>query len=201
MNPMTNYRPGHAIARAIIFVICLAAFLSLFGCSSGDGGGEGSYDTLGRPTGSWCYTTYGYDIAQYDDETMILLHPTLNEVGDFYAYIPFEEMVEEYKDVEACMVPGAQTPGPSIMFNSFEHFGFPFKLALYNYGSRTAWIDTDIHDHLPARNCISDREFLRHEFGHHILAENGEDSSHANRKFETCDAFGPKTCNGEYCKK
>lgn len=34
MNPMTNYKPGHAIARAIIFAVCLAAFLSLFGCAS-----------------------------------------------------------------------------------------------------------------------------------------------------------------------
>jgi hypothetical protein len=34
MNPMTNYRPGHAITRAIIFVVCLAAFLSLFGCTN-----------------------------------------------------------------------------------------------------------------------------------------------------------------------
>ncbi len=34
MNPMTNYSPGRAIARAIVFAVCLAAFLSLFGCAS-----------------------------------------------------------------------------------------------------------------------------------------------------------------------
>ena len=31
---MTNYSVGRAIARAIIFAVCLAAFLSLFGCAS-----------------------------------------------------------------------------------------------------------------------------------------------------------------------
>ena len=32
MNPMTNYSPGRLIAKTILFIICLAAFLSLFGC-------------------------------------------------------------------------------------------------------------------------------------------------------------------------
>ena len=34
MNPMTNHRPGHSIARAIIIMMCVAALLSLFGCTN-----------------------------------------------------------------------------------------------------------------------------------------------------------------------
>ena len=34
MNPMTNYTPGRLIIKTILFIICLAAFLSLFGCTT-----------------------------------------------------------------------------------------------------------------------------------------------------------------------
>jgi hypothetical protein len=51
MNPMTNYRPGRAIARAIIFVVCLAAFLSLFGCASAP---TGEPERIQLRSGQWC---------------------------------------------------------------------------------------------------------------------------------------------------
>jgi len=198
MNPMTKFRPGHSIARAIIIMVCVAALLSQIGCSSGSGDGDGSYDTLGRPTGSWCYTTHAYEYDQVDAETGLTLKA--NVENDNYSFIPFEEMVAEYKDLEMCVADN-NTPAPTVVFTSFNEYPFQLELALYYYALQTVFIDTDQEDWLPQRNCISDREFLRHEFTHHVLYLNGEDPGHTNPKFEQCEAFGYKTCNGEYCKK
>lgn len=171
-------------------IVCILA-----GCSSG--GGD-SYDDLGRPTGNWCLVTHGYEEAQFDDETNILLNPTISEVGNFYAFISFEEMVEEYKDVEACAAPEAMTPGPTVNFTSFNHLG-TYGLAFYTYATQGVYINVDENEG-PQRNCLSDRLFLRHEYMHHILHLNGESSEHSNPKFGQCNALGPKTCNGEYCE-
>ena len=110
-----------------------------------------------------------------------------------------KEMEAEYIDLEACMT-NTNTPGPIVEFTSFNDYPFQLELALYYYALQTVFIDTDVEDFLPLRNCISDREFLRHEFGHHVLYLNGVDPGHVNPKFAQCDALGPKTCNGEYCE-
>ena len=162
----------------------IAALALVGGCSAG---GDGALLTS-------CLDTYGYS---YDvvGETGLTLKATVPQ----YTYITFEEMEAEYKDVEACAA-NTNTPGPTVVFGSFKEHNFsPLRYALYYYAQMTAYIDTDIDDR-PQRNCISDRDFLRHEYMHHILYLNGEDASHNNRKFETCDALGPKTCNGEYCE-
>ena len=164
-------------------------FALVAGCSSG-GSGE---------TQSCFDIAYGYEYEQIDTETGLTLQPTISEVGSFATFISFEEMVEEYKDLEACAADN-DTPGPNIVFTSFNHVGFRLELALYYYAQQTVYIDTDHEEWLPTRNCISDREFLRHEFMHHVLYLNGEDDSHSNPKFEQCEALGPKSCNGEYCE-
>jgi len=169
--------------------------LLIAGCSAG-GDGE-SYDSSGLPTGVWCNTTYGYEYDQIDVETGLTLKANIE--NDNYSFIPFEAMVEEYKDLEMCVADN-NTPAPIVIFTSFNEYPFQLELALYYYALLTVFIDTDQEDWLPERNCISDREFLRHEFTHHVLYLNGEDPTHINPKFEQCDAFGYKICNGEYCE-
>lgn len=174
----------------------LFILLLLAGCPSG-GGSSGSHDSLGRPTGSWCYTTYGYEYDQVDAETGLTL--TANVENDNYSFIPFEDMVAEYKDLEMCVADN-NTPAPTVTFTSFNDYPFQLELALYYYALQTVFIDTDVEEWLPVRNCISDRKFLRHEFTHHVLYLNGEEPGHTNPAFERCDALGPKSCNGEYCE-
>lgn len=167
----------------------LVILLIVAGCSSYEGDGS-------------CVHTqrsYGYETDVYG-ETGLHLLPTITEIGSFASFISFDEMEAEYIDVEMCMA-NTNTPAPSINFTSFNHIGTSIEIAFYTYASQTAYIDTDQEDWLPTRNCISDREWLRHEFGHHILYLNGEDPGHENQKFTECSARGPKSCNGEYCEK
>jgi hypothetical protein len=171
----------HSHMRKAIFML----LAGIAGCSAG--GGD-------SPNSASCLTTYGYDTDQYSETGL-----TLRATTPHYSFITFEEMEAEYIDVELCAA-NTNTPGPDIIFDSFEAYNFPFTLALYYYAQATVYIDTDVHDYLPIRNCISDREFLRHEYMHHILYLNGEDPEHTNPKFEQCNALGPKTCNGEYCE-
>jgi hypothetical protein len=175
------------IVMTLAVMLILACALMLAGCSTGGGGSD--------PYGA-AYT-YAYD--QVDVDTGLVLKAN---GGEDYSFIPFEAMVEEYIDLERCMT-NSGTPGPTVQFINFDsndQYAFaPLKYALYYYAIQTAFIDTAIEDR-PQRNAISDREFLRHEYGHHVLYLNGLDDSHSNPLFEQCDALGPKTCNGEYCE-
>lgn len=154
------------------------------GCSGSDGETSCVYNQA----------TYGYEYDQISNTGL-----TLKATGNEYTFISFEEIEAEYIELEACVADN-NTPGPTVIFTSFNDYGFKLELALYNYAIQTVFIDTDQEDWLPIRNCISDREFLRHEFTHHVLFLNGEDTEHTNPIFERCEAFGYKTCNGEYCE-
>lgn len=167
-------------------ILPLSAILLIAGCTS-NGDGDG-------PDGRSCLATFAYEYDQVGSTGL-----TLTATGNEYTFITFEEMEAEYIDLEQC-VANNTTQGPIVTFTSFNAYPFPLELALYYYAFQTVFIDTDKDDGRPQRNCISDREFLRHEFTHHVLYLNGEDSSHANPKFQACDALGPKTCNGEYCE-
>lgn len=157
--------------------------LGLAGCSAG---GSGEYTS--------CYTTYSYDYEQVGATGL-----TLKPMDDEYSFLSFEEMEAEYIDLEACAA-NTNTPGPNVVFVDFKEAWPRYSRALYYYAILTAYIDTNPGEPPLERNCISDREFLRHEYMHHVLHLNGEDPSHANPKFAACDALGPKTCNGEYCE-
>jgi len=162
--------------KMIILVAALVA-----GCA---GGGDGEYSG-----------THSYEYDQYDVATGVTLKAN---TGNNYSYLTFEQMVTEYIDLEACMT-NTNTPGPTIIFQSFDHIGIG-GMAFYVYNSQTVYMNTDQEDWMPQRNHISDRKFLRHEYGHHVLWLNGLDESHENPLFEECNALGPKTCNGQYCE-
>ena len=166
-------------------IISLIVLGLIAGCSTG---GDGDRSCVHSQS------TYGYEYDQISSTGL-----TLKATVPQYTFISFEEMEAEYIELEACVADN-NTPGPTVRFTSFNHIGFTLELALYNYANQTVYIDTDVEDWLPTRNCISDREFLRHEFTHHVLYLNGEDPGHTNPKFVACEAFGYKTCNGEYCE-
>lgn len=170
------------ISNFVVLLVLAALLYSLTGCSAG--GGDSEYGAA-----------HSYEYDQYDPVTGITLKAN---TGDDYSFLTFEQMVAEYVDLEQCMA-DTSTPGPTITFTSFNDYGFQLEIALYYYAIQTVFIDTDHEPWLPIRNHISDREWLRHEYGHHVLYLNGLDDSHANPLFEQCSALGPKTCNGEYC--
>ena len=178
-------RAWSRITLNFIILLFIAALLLVAGCSGGTGSG---------PEGRSCLATFGYEYDQVSDTGLVL-----TATDNAQVFITFEEMEAEYIDVEMCAA-NTNTPGPRITFTSFSAYPFQLELALYYYALQTVFIDTDVESWLPMRNCISDREFLRHEFMHHILYLNGEEPGHTNPKFAQCDALGPKTCNGEYCE-
>ena len=182
MNPQTESKMLRGIVVALIFVWVIA---TIAGCSGGNGSG---------PDGRSCFEAFSYEYDQVSDTGLVLTASNYD-----YSFITFEEMEAEYIDLERC-VANNNTPGPIVTFTSFNAYPFQLELALYYYALQTVFIDTDVEPWLPLRNCISDREFLRHEFTHHVLYLNGEDPGHTNPKFAACDALGPKTCNGEYCE-
>ena len=160
-------------------IIPILACVLLVGCSAGGGDGES------------CLATYSYEYDQVGETGLTLL------TGD-YSFIPFEEMEAEYIDLERCAT-NTNTPGPYVQFMGFNDSLYnKWNLAIYHYAILTVFIDTD--PNVAQRNCISDREFLRHEYMHHVLHLNGEDADHTNPKFAACSALGPKTCNGQYCE-
>ena len=179
MNSNTESKILRGIVVAIIITFVVVTLAS---CSSGSNNEYGA--------------AHSYLDDQYDPVTGVTLRAN---TGDNYSFLTFEQMVAEYVDLERCMVDNT-TPGPTIIFESFDHIGTG-GTAFYVYVSQTAYINTDQHKYLPQRNHISDREFLRHEYGHHVLYLNGLDETHNNPLFVECSALGPKTCNGEYCGK
>ena len=166
-------------------IVSLLLLGLIAGCSSGSDGEQSCVFTQ---------STYSYEYDQISSTGL-----TLKATGNEYTFISFKEMEAEYIELEACAVDNI-TPGPTVVFESFNNSGSQIELARYNYATQTVYIDTDQEDWLPIRNCISDREFLRHEFMHHVLYLNSEDFEHTNPTFEDCEAFGYKTCNGEYCE-
>lgn len=159
----------------------LLPLILLAGCSAG-GGDDASCRDIAHE--------YGYDVV---GETGLTLLATTPDV----VFISFEEIEAEYIDLEACAT-NTGTPGPYIQLADFEQLLPGWSYAVYIFAHQTVYLDTN-PDRLLQRNCISDREYLRHEFMHHVLRMNGLDGSHANPKFSECNALGPKTCNGEYC--
>lgn len=181
------------IIMSLTVLVLMGSAMLLAGCSTGGGeNGQSCRDVM-----------HVYEYDQYSDTGLVL---KANIEGDNHAFISFKEMEAEYIDLEACAA-NTGTPGPTVQFLNFDsndqYSLYPLRYEVYYYAIQTVFIDTATEDR-PERNCISDREFLRHGFLHHVLELNGadprENSNHTHPTWTACEALGPKTCNGEYCE-
>lgn len=130
MNPMTQHRPLHSVARTIIIMVCVAALLNIAGCDNREANLNCSV---------YSQVAYSYEYDQVSSVTGL----TLKATGDEVTFISFEDMDAEYIDLEAC-VANTNTPGPTIIYTSFNEYGFRLELALYYYALQTVFIDTDL---------------------------------------------------------
>lgn len=103
-------------------------------------------------------------------------------------YMTFEEMVQTYKETLECVGLGTDIPGPSVRFMSFSEANLTGAWGYYASVGEIVMVDTDEHTGLN-RDCLSDRQTLRHEFIHHILHKSGFDDEsmrHVHSAFPKC---------------
>lgn len=121
----------------------------------------------------------------------------------------WNEMVKYYDEILSCAVSKAEgtvsptTPGPHVEFVYFPHrYGSIGGWGSYIPVAQTVHINTygDHDGDDRVRNCISDRDTLKHEYLHHILYMNGLDWRHSSPTFAACGVIGVKTCNGVPCE-
>lgn len=107
-------------------------------------------------------------------------------------YITFDEMVQIYKETMECVGLGTNIPGPTVRFTSFSQMNLGGAWGVYAGAGEIVLVDTDEHTGLN-RDCVTDRQTLRHEFIHHILHKSGigdENRLHEHEAFVTCTAGG-----------
>ncbi len=110
-------------------------------------------------------------------------------------YMSLSEMDAAYIEMQSCV--GMIAVAPTVWYTDFDTIGLGGGWSAYSYPDQHVMINTNVAEHL-TRNCVSDRDAMKHEFVHHILFMNDEDSTHASPLFEKC-AIGVKTCNGVAC--
>jgi hypothetical protein len=130
-----------------------------------------------------------YTETQYDAETGLTLDPSSN------MWATFPEMVQIYKETEACLNHYTYGNGP---IDAYHDVGDVWGL----YDPSGSWsIFYGVRDD-PAEHSViisnpdlildmerdnrTDREVLAHEFIHHILFMNGLDMHHTNPLFSQC---------------
>lgn len=158
-------------------IIVAAVAISLSGCGSTD-----SDD-------SYCETQYSTTSVEIG-ASELLLEPAQN------MYVTFPQIESIYLDVEACM--GVVAPGPTVIYTSFSECvevsgervtpinceGLGGNLGQYSIGIELVLMNTD--EHIFNRNCVTDRDVLKHELVHHLLVPLGvsiEDNTTHNSPF------------------
>lgn len=131
---------------------------------------------------------YNYDNEVILDSGLVLKSPAHEMLID----IP--EIDRLYAEMESCV--GQTAPAPTIWYTSFKERGLNGGWGAYLYAHQIVMMNTD--EGIVPRDCVSDRETIKHEFVHHILYLNGQDASHGNPKFAQC-ARGVNVCNGKPC--
>ncbi|KKN60218.1 hypothetical protein LCGC14_0534170 [marine sediment metagenome] len=115
-------------------------------------------------------------------------------------YVTFPQIEQFYLEVEACM--GVVASGPIVIFTSFSECvevqgingplnceGLGGNLGQYSIGAQLVLMNTD--EHVFDRNHVTDRDTLKHEFVHHLLAEAmnfpiGDNVNHLSPFFGLC---------------
>lgn len=157
----------------------LAIIIVLLGCDS-----QTQNDTNSCGMG----TVYNYE-PEVIGKTGLVLQAPANDL-----YITFEEIEQYYGDMQSCT--GMTAPAPIVWATSFKERGLGGGWGAYLYANQIVMLNTD--ENIVPRDCISDRQSIKHEYVHHILYMNGSDASHANPLFAQC-AIGVNVCDGKPC--
>ena len=167
------------ISKTRQYFLISILFFALLGC---DLKSENDPDSCGSGT------VYNYE-PEVTGKTGLLLQAPANDL-----YISFEEMEQYYGEMQSCT--GMTAPPPIVWATSFKERGLGGAWGVYVYAQQIVMLNTD--ENLVPRDCISDRQTIKHEFVHHILYMNGDDASHGNPLFAQC-AIGVNVCNGKPC--
>jgi hypothetical protein len=154
-------------------------FFTLLGCN---------LQTENDPNSCGTGTVYNYD-SQVSSKMGLVLQVPASDL-----YISFGEMEQYYHEMQRCT--GMTAPPPKVWATSFKDRGLGGVWGAYMYAHQVVMLNTD--DNIVPRDCISDRESLKHEYIHHILYMNGADASHENPIFTQC-AIGVNVCDGKPC--
>jgi hypothetical protein len=154
-------------------------FVALLGCDS---------QSENDPNSCGTDSVYNYE-PEVIGKTGLVLQAHANDL-----YITFDEMEQYYLEMQTCT--GMTAPAPKVWATSFKGRGLGGGWGAYLYANQIVMLNTD--ENIVPRDCISDRESIKHEFTHHILYMNGADASHANPLFAQC-AVGVNVCDGNPC--
>jgi len=134
--------------------------------------------------GNSCEIQYSTTSTQIGASGLVL-EPSQN------MYVTFNQIENLYLESEACM--GVVTPGPTVIFTSFSECtevlglnceGLGGNLGQYSIGPQLLLMNTA--ENAFDRNCVTDRDTLKHEFVHHLLIPLGvsiEDNVNHNSPF------------------
>jgi hypothetical protein len=161
------------------FFLIYAIFIALLGCNSQT---ENDLNSCGMGT------VYNYE-PEVIGKTGLVLQSPANDL-----YITFEEIEQYYGEMLSCT--GMTAPAPIVWATSFKERGLGGGWGAYLYANQIVMLNTD--ENIVPRDCISDRQSIKHEYVHHILYMNGADASHANPLFAQC-AIGVNVCDGKPC--
>jgi hypothetical protein len=174
---------GKGIAILLMVIVVLAFILLLSGCGSTDSDDDSCGSDIQYSTTSVQVGVSG-----------LILDPAQN------MYVTFPQIESIYLEVEACM--GVVAPGPIVIFTSFSECvevqgingplnceGLSGNLGQYSIGAQLVLMNTD--EHVFCRNHVTDRDTLKHEFVHHLLAEAmdfpiGDNITHNSPFFGLC---------------
>jgi len=131
-----------------------------------------------------------YSEAQHSVETGITLESSTN------MWVSFPEMVQIYKETEACLNLYTYGIGPTVMYHDIgDVWGVYDPTGSWSvfYGAREESVPYSLIVSNPdailynERNKRTDTETLSHEFIHHILNMNGHEWRHINSEpFANC---------------
>jgi|GEM_PF-1924254 len=176
---MKELNRGGKISKTRKYVFINFLMYALLGCNL-----QSESDPNSCGTG----TVYNYE-TEVTSKTGLALQVPANDL-----YITFDEIEQYYREMQSCT--GITAPAPVVWATSFKERGLGGGWGAYLYAQQIVMLNTDVN--IVPRNCISDRQSIKHEFVHHLLYMNGMDATHGNPLFAQC-ATGVNVCDGKPC--
>ena len=176
---MKGLNKRRKISKTRKYFLVNVLFIAFLGCNS---------QSESDPNSCGMGTVYNYE-PEVIGKTGLVLQASTNDL-----YITFEEIELYYGEMQSCT--GMIAPAPIVWATSFKERGLGGGWGAYLYANQIVMLNTD--ENIVPRDCISDRQSIKHEYVHHILYMNGADASHANPMFAQC-AIGVNVCDGKPC--